>query len=206
MYSTILPAPNACPAPRRCPVCADLAARMRNCFYCRRVRLPSALPDDLCACGASLLPLALPRLRSTCSSPGARALMRDLSLMARRYRRCCMLLNLTTLSRRVRSALYALSVPRRIDAYTFRSRLSLLSRSVCDPHCMAPPSRCAYLPLPSPQAPPDPLCRSYLCLTEPACIPSHLYPIRASSAPPLSLALRPVLASARRSHSLDSAS
>ncbi|KAJ7914506.1 hypothetical protein B0H13DRAFT_2325240 [Mycena leptocephala] len=31
-----------------------------HCFYCTRVRFPSTLPDYLCGCGASLLPLTLP--------------------------------------------------------------------------------------------------------------------------------------------------
>ncbi|KAJ7922144.1 hypothetical protein B0H13DRAFT_2317749 [Mycena leptocephala] len=63
------------------------------------------------------------RTRSKCSSPGARALIRNPSLTARQYPRCCMPLDVTPLSLRVRSALYALSVPRRIDAHTFRSPL-----------------------------------------------------------------------------------
>ncbi|KAJ7868155.1 hypothetical protein B0H13DRAFT_2351581 [Mycena leptocephala] len=50
-------------------------------------------------------PSPYPRTRSTCSSLGARALMHDLPLTARRYPRRCMLLDLTPLSLRVRSAL-----------------------------------------------------------------------------------------------------
>jgi hypothetical protein len=100
-------------------------------------------------------PSPCPRTRSTCRPPGARALMRDPPLTACRYPRCC------------------------------NRSISLLSRSVCDPHCMAPLSPAVSMRIPSasvpPRAPPDPLCRSYLRLAEPACIPSHLYPNRASS-------------------------
>ncbi|KAJ7834073.1 hypothetical protein B0H13DRAFT_224987 [Mycena leptocephala] len=50
---------------------------------------------------------------------------------------------------------------------------------------MAPRSPAVSMRIPStpvsPRAPPDLLCRSYLRLAEPAYIPSHLYPNRASS-------------------------
>ncbi|KAJ7885617.1 hypothetical protein B0H13DRAFT_2343125 [Mycena leptocephala] len=92
-------------------------------------------------------PSPCPRTRSTCSSPGARTLMRDPPLTARRY-----------------------------HAVACRS-ISLFPRSVCDPHCTTPMSPAVSMRIPSapvspvsPRAPPDPLCRSYLRLAEPASL------------------------------------
>ncbi|KAJ7838895.1 hypothetical protein B0H13DRAFT_2418725 [Mycena leptocephala] len=157
MHSTILPAAHPRSAPRRCPVCAAFAARMHTPSTARAPAFPRPSRSIFALVVQAYFPLPCLHTRSTCSSPGARALMRDPPLTACRHPRCCMPFDLTPLSLRVRSELYGPSVPRRIDAHTFRSRLSRLSSGSSRPSL------------------------SLLRLAEPACIPSHLYPNRASS-------------------------
>ncbi|KAJ7880495.1 hypothetical protein B0H13DRAFT_2345570 [Mycena leptocephala] len=171
MYSTILPAPHVWPSPRRCPVCATLATRMRTASTAH----VSAFPKPSRTIFALVVQACFPS-PSPCLAPAVHVVLPVLA-----------------------------------HSCAIRS-ISLLSRSVCDPHGMAPLSPAVWMCIPSapvsPPTPPDPLCRSYLRLAEPS---QHVsYPTSIQIVPPpvflLSLALRLVLASARRSHSLDSAS